>query len=672
MAYFVRPFPCENVDKENYIINENSDNIYIRTLHYKHNNNVFVQYVPDSILYNKSQSQVYETAIQDSLTTSLENKKDLMIFSIGQVHSGKTYTMMALEESPPNQGIVPRMLASIFQWKKSFSSREVKIRIEMSFIENRSSRNLFFDLLTKTNSKVIHVRDVTKKRVHDERTGLQYLKQGTVIQRKNIESSNLSNTIVTFHMRETFVLAQKVSEYKIHCIDSIGLDQRNNKGLIYNISSLITQFHSKYAVESREHFLLHYFGRQMSESQLVTLAHISLQAHDLNKTLSTMRLASPVMGTLTRIQTEIERETSHLRELRITFENLQKEAIMQDLLNDQFFVPDPGSKSEREINDIRKHAAQYFNKEILSLDHTDLESVHIICEYFKRIFLDIRLNKTKYLEEKRKEVLKKLKTEVFESILIEEQAEPPGKTKGGKGGKSGKKDTKKGEGDEKKSSKKQKQEEPPSVKDQPTKEVVPTENKNNTVAPHHSEDIKLDNMFANYLKMETAQKIFREYEELKKQFVDLKMKLNQLSEEYYASMMSCQTNQLECIHIISVEEKKMIIRENKKETSGKEDGLKDQINAHIEAKLVVRGETILALIENIDSEKDYRKNVSHELDQLRLESLHKQVLLNELHSRLQEEFLKYFNSHQHGKNLDHYGSNNSVENSMHEYDETDH
>lgn len=78
-----------------------------------------------------------------------------------------------------------------------------------------------------------------------------------------------------------------------------------------------------------------------------------------------------------------------------------------------FSIPDldhsDGLIPELDYNYIRQHAAQYFNKEIPTIEHTDIMSLHLILRYFKSIYLDLIHNKEKYIQIKREETLDYLK-----------------------------------------------------------------------------------------------------------------------------------------------------------------------------------------------------------------------------------------------------------------------
>ncbi|KAI5746049.1 hypothetical protein M8J76_016715 [Diaphorina citri] len=277
---------------------------------------------------------------------------------------------------------------------------------------------------------------------------------------------------------------------------------------------------------------------------------------------------------------------------------------MHDLIYDERFVPD--FKSQTDYDNIRKHAAEYFNNEISVIDYTDIESVHLIIRYFKSIYLDLVLNKEKYLNDEKLEILEKLKNELIDhNILNEEQAiaEARDRIKGKKKRKGGKglpltvdnkgKKQKNIPRDEIRSAK-----EPISI--QPTEDTKDIKSQEN----------KVDRYFEDFLKNELFQNKYREIEDLEPTLTDVKMKLYTIVGEYYRSLVHYEPKQLECILY----------------TGGKNMGECVKLGTKLD-------ELIL--------EKNQQKHFLQEIQQLKTDLLLKQTLINRLYSELENEFIKY-------------------------------
>lgn len=550
--YFLRPFPSPSWDNDNYKMVESANIFYVRASHYKHHRDIFLRYNPHGIFYNKSQGEVYGAVVESPLELCLENKHDLVILSVGPKCTGKTYSMMELKEPELRQGIVPRLLSDLFKWKKSLADKELKVKFSLSCVENRDTRNSFYDLLLEPKSRVTYARHVTTIRIPDYHSGLRQLIH--TFPEKEVEEKSKSSRIITFYIQEYVPYIEEATEFKIHCIDAASLDPINNRSLNYNITSLVTNFYT--GDETREPFLMHYFGKDTKHYQLIVLAHLDVQKHGLDDTLSTLRLASHSGGVKARPQSSMQDDAIIIRHLEHTLKSLRAEATLRDNLNDGRLVPDPTPKTNEDIEDIRWHAYDFFHKVIPKLNYTDIESFGIIMEYFKRLYLDLTENRERYFEIRKYQVMFKCRYGCEMPDVEKKKKKKRRRTK--KRRKSGedktededqekdakpKKEDKENKKEKEKKGSKKRESKPP-IPLSPKEKVARDAEKR--AAKEIPKQIRTDRMFEKFLDTsEQAHSKFLQYEELQAELVDLENELRQLSDDYFKIQIYSEKNLLD-------------------------------------------------------------------------------------------------------------------------------
>ena len=116
---------------------------------------------------------MYEEAIVPIIESVLEGFNGTVL-AYGQTSSGKTHTMTGKIDSPELQGVIPRMVKTIFS-KIENASEDIEFTVKISMVE--IYKETIKDLLdpTKTNLKIhedkmrgIYIADVTEEYVGDD------------------------------------------------------------------------------------------------------------------------------------------------------------------------------------------------------------------------------------------------------------------------------------------------------------------------------------------------------------------------------------------------------------------------------------------------------------------------------------------------------------------------
>jgi kinesin family protein 5 len=101
---------------------------------------------------NSTQREVYDEAIVPIIESVLEGFNGTVL-AYGQTSSGKTHTMTGNIGSPEMQGVIPRMVKTIFS-KIENASEDIEFTVKISMVEIYMEK--IKDLLdpTKTNLKI--------------------------------------------------------------------------------------------------------------------------------------------------------------------------------------------------------------------------------------------------------------------------------------------------------------------------------------------------------------------------------------------------------------------------------------------------------------------------------------------------------------------------------------
>ena len=123
---------------------------------------------------DSSQREIYGEAIVPIIESVLEGFNGTVL-AYGQTSSGKTHTMVGPDiEDPEKQGIIPRMVKTVFE-KIESASEDIEFTVKISMVEIYMEK--IKDLLdpTKTNLKIhedkikgIYIQDVTEMYVGDD------------------------------------------------------------------------------------------------------------------------------------------------------------------------------------------------------------------------------------------------------------------------------------------------------------------------------------------------------------------------------------------------------------------------------------------------------------------------------------------------------------------------
>jgi hypothetical protein len=99
-----------------------------------------------------SQSEVYETAAQPAVASSLQGY-NAAIIAYGQTGTGKTYTMEGVHDDPFHQGIVPRAIKDIFRSISADNTPHNQYLVRASYLQIYNE--VISDLLKPERSNLV-------------------------------------------------------------------------------------------------------------------------------------------------------------------------------------------------------------------------------------------------------------------------------------------------------------------------------------------------------------------------------------------------------------------------------------------------------------------------------------------------------------------------------------
>lgn len=188
---------------------------------------------------NTTQEQVYKGAayhiVQDVL-----NGYNGTVFAYGQTSSGKTHTMEGVFENAELQGIIPRIVADIFDHIFNMDEKlEFQIKVSYFEIYNEKIRDLLD--MTKTNlaihedkNRVPYVKGATEQAVSspEEIMGcIETGKSNRIVAVTNMnEHSSRSHSVFLISIQQTHTETKKQLNGKLYLVDLAGSEKVSKTG----------------------------------------------------------------------------------------------------------------------------------------------------------------------------------------------------------------------------------------------------------------------------------------------------------------------------------------------------------------------------------------------------------------------------------------------------------
>ncbi|KAI4504487.1 hypothetical protein M0802_000037 [Mischocyttarus mexicanus] len=322
---FVRVLPLEKLCESCAQIDTKHKKICIRCLQDLHTrrsaikNHIYWCFQTDGIFYNASQEEVYRMTTKNLIEKVLDGV-NCIIYSYGQIGSGKSFTISGFRSNYEHRGLVMRLLSDMFA-EKSKRRKINKIQYRLSFVELRGKE--VKDLLLAKTENRIKVNDtdafknVTIINMNNQETALKKLFEGetrrSMVTGSFYPASHLGTAVITLHVSNTSLITSwaVVATAKIHIVEMAGtgtVGKRNCMKSPADVGSAnlgqtqVEQFFlylrgfeisTKYILRSNN--LFKFLGQALSvTSMLRFIAHVCITKEDLDSTLSTLRFASTV------------------------------------------------------------------------------------------------------------------------------------------------------------------------------------------------------------------------------------------------------------------------------------------------------------------------------------------------------------------------------------------
>jgi len=162
------------------------------------------------------------------------------IFAYGQTGSGKTFTMSGVLDNPDLEGLIPRIIRSIFD-NISTTPSEIEFTVKVSMIEiymekikdlfDTSKNNL---KIREDKNKGIYIENLSEFYVSGEDEVLSYLKIGN--EARSISStimndnSSRSHSIVIISIHQNNVDTLMAKNGKLYLVDLAGSEKVSKTG----------------------------------------------------------------------------------------------------------------------------------------------------------------------------------------------------------------------------------------------------------------------------------------------------------------------------------------------------------------------------------------------------------------------------------------------------------
>ncbi|KAL2718198.1 kinesin-like protein KIN-14G [Vespula squamosa] len=322
---FVRILPLEKICETCAKIDTEHKTICIRCLQDLYTrrsaikNHIYWCFQTDGIFYNASQEEVY-CATTKNLIEKVLDGVNCIIYSYGQIGSGKSFTIGGFRNNWEHRGLVMRLLSDMFA-EKAKRRKVNKIQYRLSFVELRGKE--VKDLLLAKTENRIKINDtdafknVTIINMKNQETALKKLFEGetrrSMITGSVYPTSHLGTAVITFHVSSTSLITSwaVVATAKIHIVEMAGtgtVGKRNcmkspldvgaaNLGQtqVEQFFLYLRGFEISTKCILRSNNLFKFLGQALSVTSILRfIAHVCITKEDLDSTLSTLRFASTV------------------------------------------------------------------------------------------------------------------------------------------------------------------------------------------------------------------------------------------------------------------------------------------------------------------------------------------------------------------------------------------
>ncbi|XP_015191841.1 PREDICTED: kinesin-like protein KIF9 [Polistes dominula] len=365
---FVRILPLEKQCKSCAQIDTEHKKICIRCLQDLHTrrsankNHIYWCFQTDGIFYNASQEEVYKATTTNLIEKVLDGV-NCIIYSYGQIGSGKSFTIGGLRNNWEHRGLVMRLLSDMFT-EKAKRRKVNKIQYRLSFVELRG-KEVKDLLLAKTENK-IKVNDtdafknVTIINVNNQETALKKLFEGetrrSIVTGSFYPASHLGTAVITLHVSNTSLITSwaVVAKAKIHIVEMAGTGTVGKRNCMKSPADVGAANLGQTQVETfflylrgfeistkcilRSNNLFKFLGQALSvTSMLRFIAHVCITKEDLDSTLTTLRFASTVSKLRpVKMKYNVRPHTETIiSELKKEIEMLKRELELNEMFSNQ-------------------------------------------------------------------------------------------------------------------------------------------------------------------------------------------------------------------------------------------------------------------------------------------------------------------------------------------------
>ncbi|KAF6209621.1 hypothetical protein GE061_015369 [Apolygus lucorum] len=307
-----------------------------------------LRFETDGIFTEECQAFIYETVIGKDMHSLTTKMSDVVVMAIGQSNTGKSYTMTGIRDHYDFRGLIPRIIDTIFVFKRK---KDFALRMcALEFMQGKCR-----DLLAQSSPE-IDCRKVTGLRLNDEYEAINFLFQAES-NRCRISNGNCGTMVVTLFLKphaSHHRLKQPASQ-KIHLIDPAGTEVhwsrlRGNPCLTKNFGTPNESFMPdpsndwafqversiKGRLDARQAYrnsaMVGYLCDSLRTGSIRFIGHIRRSSDDLRYTLGTLRYGCGLTGRPEQLA-EIRAEAK----VNIVDQSLQKE-IQQ--LRDELAITD--------------------------------------------------------------------------------------------------------------------------------------------------------------------------------------------------------------------------------------------------------------------------------------------------------------------------------------------
>jgi kinesin family protein 6/9 len=435
----IRTRPTQQFAQDNIKIDEVHNTINIQldnpeeTPGLKNNRQNAFQFKFDHVFHNAAQKSVYDLYARDTVLGVADGINGA-ILSYGQTGSGKTFTMIGDTANYEHRGVAPRAINQLFAEVNARMELEYRVTCTYMEIYNEKIFDLLSDLgnpeqaadytiIEEKESRGTFVRGLTEIEVKNENEALNLLFSGeltrTTATHKLNRRSNRSHSLFTIYLqqRQRSGISEKVVHSKLHLVDLAGSERLKktmdameyipgheitkkesmsiNQSLSYLEQCVIALARKSSHVPYRQSKLTNILKDCLgSNCNTVMLACIWGEAHHLEETISTLRLASRMM----RVQNEtMSVETvdgdALIKKQAKLIKALKQELLMHDALVERAGVNyDPFTPEQQ--NSIATMLEKYVDakeideEEVLSIN--SYRQMLEICKQFKKMVLFAR------------------------------------------------------------------------------------------------------------------------------------------------------------------------------------------------------------------------------------------------------------------------------------------